>query len=159
MDWVLGSLSPSQAELLLSQESKGRRQRPSGRKSAVSCSQCGPVPSLNLPGPISPLKQGTGLENFPALKRLSEADEGQASRPCCLDLRPREPSPVPGGRSTSAASAPGPGLGAALAPASLKPGIGLRLFPATRRSDASPGPDCSDLSLPQPPRLLGHLTK
>lgn len=77
MDWVLGGLSPSQAELPLSQERKGRRQRPSGRKSAVSCSQCGPVPSLNLPGPISPLKQGAGLENVPALKGLSEAGEGR----------------------------------------------------------------------------------
>lgn len=47
-------------------------------------------------------------------------------------------------------SAPGPRLGAALAPTSLKPGKGLRLFPATR-SDASPGPDCSDLAFPSPP--------
>lgn len=77
MDWALGVLVPAQRELPLSQESKGRRQRPSGRKWAVSCCQCGPCP-LDLSGPVSPLKRGVRLENLPALQSLSTAEEGQA---------------------------------------------------------------------------------
>lgn len=124
---------------------------------AVSCSQCGPVPSLNLSGPISLLvKQGVGLENFPALKRLPAADEGQAARSCCLDLRLREPSAVPGGRSASAAQPQVPGSGSP----------GTNISEAWKRALAVP---CNQVRclpwtrllrsrLPQPPRLLGHLT-
>lgn len=152
----VGSLSPSQAELPLGQESQGCRRRPSGRKSAVPCPQCGPVPSLNLSRPISPLvKQRVRLENFPALKRLSEAHEGQASRSCCLDLRLREPSAVPGGRSTSAAQPlvlglSSPGTDISEAGKRAIPCNQVRCLPWTRLLRSR---------LPQPPRLLDHLTK
>lgn len=116
----------------------------------MSCSQGAPSHLLNFSGPLSPsVKRSENI--FPAVKILSKADARQACRSCslgCLGLRLRGAIGSAGEVAHLCSLSPESWTQAALAPTSLMPGKDLWLFPATRRSNASPGPTCSD---PSPP--------